>query len=168
MDQSALHAACAEIVDQPFPILPFLRDIVEHGKQHDAFDADVGPAGAPDNVLELGDVDPFAGAMQRVHDRGGRGQVQPLRQRRRGDGDLEDILAQQPLDLLAVGGRQRAVVQRHPDAEALEDGAIRSEPFLTERDRGLQDRGVGLEQRAKRAAFVQFDDDVGERLHALA
>ena len=53
--------------------------------------------------------------MERVHyDDCGR-QVETLRQRRRRDGDLEDIVAQQALNLLAIGGRQCAVVQRYAE-----------------------------------------------------
>ena len=97
--------ARAEIVDERFPVAPFLRDVVEHGKEHDTFNVDIGAAGAPDDVLEFGDLDPLAGAVQGVHDDGSGRQIQPLRQGRRGDGHLEDVLAQQALDLLAVGGR---------------------------------------------------------------
>ena len=108
----------------------------------------------------------FAVAVERVHDDGRGGQVEALSQGRRGDGDLEDIVAQQALDLLAVGGRQGAVVQRDTEAKAFEDGAVRPEPFLAKRDRGVEDRGIGFEQRAQRAALMKIDDHVGERLDA--
>ena len=44
--------------------------------------------------------------------------------------------------------------------------AVRAEPFLAERDRGVEDRRVGLEQGAQRAALMEIDDHVGERLDA--
>ena len=88
----------------------FLADVVEHGKEHDAFDIDIGASGPADDVLEFGDLDPLAGAVEGVHDDGRGRQIEALSQRRRGDRDLEDVVAQQALDLFAIGGRKRAVM----------------------------------------------------------
>src|SRR5207244_2279715 len=92
--------------------------------------------------------------------------IQPLRQCRRRDGDLEDILAQQPLDLLAIDGWKCPVVERYAQAEAVEDGAVRPEPFLPERDRGVEDRRIGLQQRAQSSTLVEVDDHIREWLDA--
>ena len=59
---------------------------------------------------------------------------------------LRRSFAQQAFDFLAVGGRQRAVVQRDAEPKAFEDVAVGAEPLLAERDRGLQQSGIGVEQ----------------------
>ena len=43
-----------------------------------------------------------------------------------------------------------------------------AKPFLAERDGGAEHGRVDREQRRERAARVQVDDDVGERLDASA
>lgn len=73
------------------------------------------------------------------HDRGG-GEVEPLRQGRRGDGHLKDIVAQQPFHLLAVGRRQGTVMQCDAQAKALEDRTVRPQPLLSECNGGVEHR----------------------------
>jgi hypothetical protein len=58
------------------------------------------------------------------------------------------------------------VVQRDAQAKASEDSAVLPEPFLPKRDRGVEDRRIGFEQRAQRAALIKIDNYVRERLDA--
>ena len=92
--QATFHVSRAEIVDERFPVASLLRDIVEHREEHNAFNIDIGAPRAADNILELGDFDPFAMAVERVHDNGRGRKVEALRQGGRRDCHLEHIVAQ--------------------------------------------------------------------------
>ena len=122
-NETAFHLARAKVGDELFPVPPLPGDIVEHGEEDDALNVYIGPPGAPDNVPEFAVLDPLTGAVEGIHDDGGRRQIEALGQGRRGDGDLEDVLAQETLDLLAIGRRQGAMVKGHPETQAFEDGA---------------------------------------------
>lgn len=101
-----------------------------------------------------------------MHDDGRRRQVETLRQGGRGDCHLEHIVAKEALDLFAIGCRQGTVVKSDAQAEAFEDRAVRSQPFFSQRNRVVENRGIGLEQGAQCATLMKIDDDVRERLYA--
>lgn len=117
-NETAFHFACAEVVDERLPRAPLLGYVVEHRKEDDALHVDIGAAGSAYDVLELTDLYALAAAVERMHDHGRRRQVQSLREGRRGNSDFENILAQQPLDFLAIvdadEGRARLDIGEHP------------------------------------------------------
>ena len=60
------------------------------------------------------------------------------------------------------------MVQRYTEAKTLEDGAVRPEPFLAKRYRGIEDSRICLQQRTQRAALMKIDDHVSKGLDATS
>ena len=69
LNEAAFHLAGAEIPDQANPlVMPLVLGVAEDREEHQAFDVDIGPPGASDHVLELGDLDLLAMPIERMHD----------------------------------------------------------------------------------------------------
>jgi hypothetical protein len=58
------------------------------------------------------------------------------------------------------------MVQCHAQAKAFQDRAVWSQPFFPKRDSGVEDRLIGLKERAQRSALVKIDDNIGEGFDA--
>ena len=119
--------------------------LLENRKESEPFDIDIGASCAADHILKFRDLDLFAMAIERMHDDRGCRKVESLSKRRGGDRHLQHAVAQEALDLLSVGGRQRTVMKRDADSQAFQDVAVGTEPLLTERDRSLQQRRIRRE-----------------------
>ncbi|GAA3265146.1 hypothetical protein GCM10020258_32500 [Sphingomonas yabuuchiae] len=58
------------------------------------------------------------------------------------------------------------MMKGYAKTQALQNSAVRTQPFLAKRDCGVQDVRIGGEERTQCATLMQIDNDFRERLDA--
>ncbi len=166
LDEPALERPGARRLDEAPPSLDTPGQRLEHRVHDEPLDIDEGPTGAAGDVRELLARQRHARPVEAGHQQNGRIEIQPLRHRGRGHGDLQHALIQETLDFSQERVGQSGVVDGDAQPEALNCRVVLAEPLAPDLERSTDSFGI-VEQRLQEAALTDVHDRRGVAFHVI-